>query len=131
VFYYYRIASVDNNGNVSEPSPIYAARPVDTAAPAPPVWETARWNDDGTAILLAWTLADAAHEILVQRRSPESGNLWFAVSTWLPAGSETYRDFGARTTETNLYRLQVRSASGNLNTVYNEIDVSPFTGDSL
>ncbi|MEO8397886.1 MAG: hypothetical protein ABI700_33140, partial [Chloroflexota bacterium] len=128
--YAYRIAAVDSSGNVSEPSPIYTARPVDTAAPEPPTWRGARWNDEASAVLLRWTLADGTQETLIQRRSPSEGGLWFSITPWLPAGTRLYSDIGATATVTNAYRLRVRSVSGNLNLNYNEIEVNPPTGEA-
>lgn len=127
--YAYRLAAVDQNGNVSEPTPVYMARPVDTAAPIPPEWHEARWTDDASAVLLGWTLADETYEILIQRSSPEMGSVWFSISSWLPAVTNTYTDPTAVAAATNTYRLRVRSASGNLNAIYNEIQITPPTGE--
>ncbi len=129
--YYYRVAAVDTSGNFSEPSPIYAARPVDTAAPAPPIWRGARWNDDASAVLLRWTLTDESHETLIQRSSSESGGIWFSVTPWLPSGAQTYADITAAANADNVYRLRVRSASGNLSVEYSEIKVNALTGGAI
>ncbi|MFN8561627.1 MAG: hypothetical protein U0703_08415 [Anaerolineae bacterium] len=126
--YAYCLAAVDSSGNVSKPSPVGMARPVDTAAPAPPEWGVARWNDDASAVLMRWRLADETHETLIQRSAPETGGIWLAVTGWLPAGTRAYADAGATAAETNTYRLRVRSASGNLSVEYNEIVVDAVTG---
>ncbi len=125
--YYYRLAAVDTNGNVSEPTSTRAGRAVDTSVPVPPDWIDAQWNEDQTAIDLTWSLTDVSQEVLVQRRTLLGGEIWLAATGWLPPGESTFQDANARTYETYLYRLAVRSASGNLNTTYNEITVLPLT----
>jgi hypothetical protein len=68
---------------------------------------------------------------MIQRSSPEMGSVWFSISAWLPAGTNTYADPTAEAGVTNTYRLRVRSASGNLNVIYYEIQITPPTGELL
>ncbi|MCC7205743.1 MAG: hypothetical protein IT323_00460 [Anaerolineae bacterium] len=127
--YHYRIAAIDTNGNLSRPSALAAGQAVDTSIPAPPEWRSARWHNAGVGILLRWTLAEEAHEAMMQRSSPQTGGLWLSITGWLPAGTERYADLTADASLTNAYRLRVRSASGNLSDSYNEIEVSPAAGE--
>jgi hypothetical protein len=80
--------------------------------------------------LLSWVLADEAQETLIQRSTPAGGGLWLPVTPWLASGTQFYSDTSAAADVTHRYRLRVRSASGNLNREYNEIEVSAPTGDA-
>jgi hypothetical protein len=41
--YFYRVAAVDRNGNVSAATPLLTARVADSRPPQPPVWERSAW----------------------------------------------------------------------------------------
>jgi hypothetical protein len=123
--YFYRLAAVDTNGNVSEPTSTRAGRAVDTSVPEPPEWIGAEWNEEQTGIDLVWNPAEVTHQVLVQRRSQLGGVVWLAVTGWLPPGESKFYDPNVSTYETYTYRLAVRSISGNQNTAYNEVTVLP------
>ncbi len=119
--YYYRLAAVDTNGNVSDATETQAERAVDTTPPDPPTWVSAEWNAEETAIELEWVLADANHEVLVQRATIGSDN-WVSVAGWLPNGTGAYSDATPYSPESSVYRLKVREPSGNISKIYPQIN---------
>ena len=58
--WFYRLAAVDTAGNVSAPTGVLRARPIDTEPPEPPTWiraERVPGSGDGTALAdLGWTV---------------------------------------------------------------------------
>src|SRR5262249_13065185 len=84
--YYYRIAAVDMNGNVSAPSSIVSVRVADNVPPSPPAWERMEWvriDSGGTvyayddpvaqsyapAVALTWLADTIVAESVVERKS--------------------------------------------------------------
>ena len=122
--YYFRLAAVDLNGNVSEPTPVQTARPIDTGFPAPPVFTEALWqgSDPDLEIRLAWEPPQANSQILVQRCTGSSPS-WTSLSNWLPSDNQGYTDNTARPHQSYTYRIQVKSAVGLLNQDFNVITV--------
>jgi hypothetical protein len=151
--YYYRVAAVDTNGNVSEPSRVLRARVSDSIPPIPPLWERAEWIrldsdaneyafDDPAAqafpaaVVLTWLADQLAAEATLERRG-QYDKVWFAVATIdepLDAsdlGAEdarryTYYDMSASASLENNYRVRLKSRAGLINTkLFNETSVQP------
>lgn len=123
VIFHYRVAAVDEAGNVSEASDAVAASAYDQTPPEPPMWISAAWNVRGDAIDLSWSLPSSDLQTIVLRRRPDA---WQSVSQWLPAGEDVFRDSGADSTVENRYRLRVRNRAGNVNIAYLEMSVAPL-----
>jgi len=115
--YYYRIAAVDTNQNVSTPSGILHGRAIDTSVPDPPTWGPAKTGTEPDSVQLSWTHPDTHLTCLVQRR-PVAAKEWENITAWLPRGEYTYLD-GARTGDTYEYRLSVMNEAGQVNTQFN------------
>jgi hypothetical protein len=107
VSFYYRVAAVDTEENVSDPSATVQGRAVDDALPvAPPL--TVEWTN-GTPPLAhaSWT---ATEETILQRRVAISP-VWDTITDWLPAGAHTLDD-PINPDFPWFYRLQVRKPTG-------------------
>jgi hypothetical protein len=123
--FYYRVAAVDDAGNVSAASPAAAGRATDTTPPAPAAWQDARWmrldaagNErpwaDTTpglapAVRLEWTGEDPAFESLLQRRTGPTA-LWRTVASWVRV--EIYRDGDVDPGAEYEYRVLTRKPNG-------------------
>jgi hypothetical protein len=116
--YYYRIAAVDTNGNVSLPTALIAARTIDTKPPNAPTWTNIAWitDADGKAVQLAWQIDESGLTCTVQRR-PLGGGIWIAVSDELGATAPPYDfEFLDRSADPGVayeYRLLAKDLAGN------------------
>jgi hypothetical protein len=151
--YYYRLAAVDTNGNVSEPTRLLSARVADSFPPNPPVWERWEWvrlDADGNeyayddpaaqgfpaAIALAWLADQLVAEATLERRS-QYDQVWAAVATLLEpvdasdpesenARRFAYDDQAVSTSLRHTYRVRLKDKVGKINTrAFNEVTVSP------
>ena len=149
--WYYRVAAVDRAGNVSAPTAVVKARPVDVLPPDPPEWVRAerakRRASDGMllppdapedpadrytpAVALEWTVAEDQATCMVERQA--SGERIFAArSGWLAASGGPRRfawvDDGADPARVLTYRIRARDAAGNEQRyTWNPVEV-PLTG---
>lgn len=154
VTYYYCLAAIDDNGNRSEPTPVRAARAVDTLPPEQPQWERAEWirldprgneygYDDPEAvaagyrahIALQWLAAESGTTATVERNM--GGRTWMPITQALSpvdpsdldreeARRFRYYDAGAGIDGPNRYRIRLQDQAGNINlTAAEEIEVSP------
>jgi len=116
--WYYRVAAVDAAGNVSTPTAVVKARPVDTRPPNPPVWLVAEWIVDevGDAVRLMWRADEESLTCVLQRR-PLGGGVWQAVSPPIGAtGSRRDFEFVDRSAVPGAdydYRVSTQDAAGN------------------
>ncbi len=95
--WYYRVAAVDTNGNMSPPTPILSVRVADTLPPNPPLWERSEWvrldssgneysYDDpnaqtfAPAVALLWLADEVAAEATVERKEQYS-QVWISIAT--------------------------------------------------
>lgn len=108
VTFYYRLAALDDAGNVSDPSPMLAARAFDEALPAIPAL-SASWSTPAppAQAVLAW-MAD--EETLLERRDVQ-GLVWDPVGTWRVPGTYTL-SLSLDATFSWMFRLRVRKATG-------------------
>jgi hypothetical protein len=127
----YRVAAVDGAGNVSEPTAVVAARPVDTYPPEPPQWVRAE-RDPATgppAVALEWTTGETGVVCRVERRLSRE-RIFTARTGWLgPADGATsfaWRDEEVARTVEATYRIRARDAAGNeQRLVWNPVIVPP------
>lgn len=127
--YYYRLAAVDTNGNVSEACTVKSAQAYDLTPPAPPSWESAAWKDtdtDSPYIALAWSFADTPLPTLVQRKV-WGKETWRSVSGWLSSEVASWNDTTASTQSVYRYRLTVQGSNGVTNDEYVECEIRPPT----
>ncbi len=142
---YYRLAARDTFGNVSQATPVFAGRAIDTTPPESPEWEAVEWRkirgSDGA--LLAWSetedpadtytpvvclrcLAEEAGLEFVVERKASDGLFWTRVGTWTEADDTsdpeaedarrfTTQDSSADTGTAYSYRVRVRDGAGNVN----------------
>ena len=150
---YYRVAAVDTAGNVSAPTAVLKARPVDTGAPDPPKWTRAervkRRGSDGAllppeapedpaevytaAVAFAWTVAEDGVTCMLERRL--SGERLFTARTgWLePTGGDRrfagLDDDRVDPARAAVYRVRARDAAGNEQRyAWNPVAVAPAGG---
>lgn len=138
----YRIAAVDTTGNVSVPTAVATARPVDTVPPNPTVWRSAEWGRDGRrpAVILAWEVDESGLRCRLERRA-DIARTWTSLTGWLAAEEPRAHDDAAHafrhvdaTADPGrrwFYRVRVRDASGNLATGMVElfVDAREEAGD--
>ena len=134
--WYYRVAAVDRSGNVSRPTAVLKARPVDSEPPAPPDWvrveRVKRRARDGAllpphapedpteryrpAVALAWTAAEDGVACMLERRVAGE-RVYTARSGWLAPdrGRRTFAwvDDGVDPGREASYRVRPRDAAGN------------------
>lgn len=125
--YWYRIVAVDNAGNISQPCTPAQASALRLTPPTPPMWVTALWKSDGTAVDLQWAPSEAGLESLIQRRLGLSGR-WKTITSWLESSVDTFSDSEADPNADNYYRIKVRDSGGNINADYLPRLVPPKTG---
>jgi hypothetical protein len=119
---HYRIAAVDDAGNVSNPSPPVAVQAHDDSRPAPPLWGPSTPANGG--LQLSWTLADTSHVALVQRRDPTAyPPEWTNVTSWLAADTQLAIDTTRIDDRTYVYRIRVRDAGGVTNRDFVELEI--------
>ncbi|MEP7310475.1 MAG: hypothetical protein ABJA98_33645 [Acidobacteriota bacterium] len=152
--YFYRVAAVDANGNVSPPTSILTVRVADSTPPSPPRWERAEWItrdrsggefafDDPKAqgrgyrpaVALGWLADERLAAATVERRGPYE-RLWRPVATVAqpvnatdPDGEDARRflcyDETAVPTLGYTYRIRAKDLAGNINTLaFNEVTVA-------
>jgi hypothetical protein len=118
--WYYRVAAVDAAGNVSAPTAVVKAQPVDTRPPNPPAWILAEWTVDaaGDGVRLMWRADERSLTCVLQRR-PLGGGVWKAVSPPIRAtASPRDFEFVDRTAVPGVaydYRVSAQDAAGNPN----------------
>ena len=151
--YYYRIAAVDRNGNVSGPTPLLTARVAESIPPKSPVWERAEWvrlDPEGgehalddpaaqefpAAVALTWLADEILAEATVERRS-QYEKLWSGIVTLTEAVDASdpeadnarrfiFYDRAAAPALRYSYRIRARDGGGNLNTqAFNVTSVAP------
>lgn len=115
---YYRLVAIDSSGNVSRLSQSMKARSYDTIPPGLPVWSTAPTpGSDATGAFVDLAFGappgDADAQIRIQRRQTGSP-AWTPLTSWLPAGTTTYRDHAVDAAGAYSYRLQALDRAGNL-----------------
>ena len=149
--YYYRVAAVDTNGNVSEPTPLLSARVADSIPPNPPDWERSEWVrldasgneykfDDPTAasydpaIHLTWLADEVVTQATVERKGPFD-RIWRDIALVEdpiddsdPSSDDarrfTYYDSEASVTQTYSYRVRLQDVAGLINIKsFNEVSV--------
>lgn len=119
---YYRIAAIDDAGNVSMASAPVAVQAYDDSRPAPPVWGAGAPTSEG--LQLTWTLDDAAHVAMVQRRDTTVYPLhWTNLTSWLTAGTQHVVDKSREAGRSYVYRIRVRDARGTLNRDFHELEI--------
>lgn len=118
--YFYRMAAVDENGNMSLPTSILQGRAIDTSVPPPPTWEQPQAGPEPETIVLSWTHNDTNLTCLVQRRELSATD-WQNLSAWLPRGEYSYSDEQRDSTVAYEYRLLVIDANGRTNDQFNLI----------
>lgn len=112
--WHYRLAAVDLAGNVSAPTAVVRARPIDTEPPDPPVWRTATRLRD-TAVALAWLAGEDGVVCMVERQRDRDRS-YTARTGWLPPvyGPRGFAwqddDPGAGAVS---YRIRARDVMGN------------------
>jgi len=104
VSFFYRVAAVDQSGNVGA-SLAVTARAHDETLPVPPVPEVA-WAAGGAEV--RWSGAD---ESLLQHRVPVEGQ-WYSLTAWLPPGDQSYLHDAADRSSAQEYRLWARRPTG-------------------
>ncbi|MFI7546058.1 fibronectin type III domain-containing protein [Actinoplanes sp. NPDC049599] len=113
----YRLAAVDASGNVSAPTPVLRARPVDTIPPNAPAWVSAEWS--GAVVVLVWVGDETGLTCQVERRA-DRGHTWTRLTGWLRPGVEDrrfrYADGSADPASRWIYRVRARDAAGNVAT---------------
>ncbi len=131
--WFYRVAAVDDAGNVSPPTQVVAARAIDTYPPEPPRWIRAeRDSADPAVVHLVWTVAEDGVVCMVERRLP--GERIFTASTgWLPptrgARSFAWQDPVAGPSTEATYRIRARDAAGNEQRMaWNPVTVTAMEG---
>ncbi|HEX2079265.1 MAG TPA: hypothetical protein VHG08_16180 [Longimicrobium sp.] len=117
---YYRLVAMDDAGNVSAPSPVFAGRAFDDSRPPPPTWEPPVAGTLPGEITLSWTSAIPDLRCLVQRRRAGAAT-WEVVSSWLPRGTYVYTDQGRSPSLQYEYRLRVMDPEGKLNQEYDHL----------
>lgn len=118
--YYYRLAAVDTNGNVSEPTRTLQCRAIDTAVPVPPTWEVPQAGPEPDTVLLAWLHADENLTCLVQRREANTVD-WLNLTGWLPRGEYVCMDSLRAAGIQYEYRLLVMDLAGRVNTEFEQL----------
>jgi hypothetical protein len=118
--YYYRLAAVDANGNVSLPTRTLQGRAIDTEVPAPPTWEAPQIGPEPDSILLSWVHADNTLTCLIQRRDVDAEE-WANLTGWLPRGEYGYNDAQREISAVYEYRLLVIDKNGRTNDRFNLI----------
>jgi hypothetical protein len=121
VTFYYRVVTVDQAGNVSQPSQAIAGRASDDPHPAPPVWNQPLMDDPAPgAVTLSWNAADRGLSSLVQRQLV-GAVLWDNLSGWLARGDYRMVDDSRLKGVPYRYRLLVLDRAGNRNVAYSEL----------
>ena len=132
--WYYRVAAVDTDGNVSAPTAVAKGRPIDTRAPDPPQWvraeRGARRGRDGVA--LEWTVSEDDVSCLVERRlagerifSARSGRLTATDG----ARGFVFVDLDDAPAREATYRIRARDAAGNEQRyAWNPVTLAPAGG---
>jgi hypothetical protein len=149
--YFYRIAAVDDNENISLPTEVLHTRIPDTTPPDPPAWERVEWvriDTDGMAydyddllaaafdpaISLQWLAQESNLIALLERRN--IGSEWWAPLTdWIePQDASNPDDEAARRfswidktaipSQGYEYRVNLVDPAGNVNRAFeiNEVD---------
>ncbi len=148
--YFYRVAAVDENENVSLPTEILRSRATDTTPPAPPAWERSVWiriDVDGAeydyddpaasefepAIALQWLAEEPKLTALLERRN--TGSEWWTPATeWIEphdsSNPETedarrfsWTDDTAAPGQAYEYRVKLADLSGNASRAFDVINV--------
>jgi hypothetical protein len=117
--YYYRLAALDENGNVSLPTKVMQARVYDTYVPPPPTWNPPQIDTASNTAQLTWTHDDASLSCLVQRRVPNISS-WVSASDWLARGQYEFTD-SDRYEPAYEYRLLVMDEAGRRNSEYETV----------
>ncbi|HVD27597.1 MAG TPA: hypothetical protein VNC79_03740, partial [Mycobacteriales bacterium] len=150
--WYYRVAAVDIAGNVSAPTAVVKARPVDVLPPDPPSWVRAvrvkRRGSDGAvlprdapedpadtytpAVACEWTAAEDQVTCMLERQA-EGERIFTARTGWLgPTGGPrrfVWVDDGAEEARVLTYRVRPRDAAGNEQRyAWNPVRVPPAGG---
>ena len=117
--WFYRLAAVDTAGNVSAPTGVLRARPIDTEPPEPPTWiraERVPGSGDGTALAdLGWTVDEDGVTCLVERRR-DRDQIFTSRTGWLVPAAGT-REFAWLDDDPGpgvvTYRIRARDVTGN------------------
>jgi hypothetical protein len=111
---YYRVAAIDDAGNVSNASLPVAVQSYDDSRPSPPVWGPSAPTNEG--LHLTWILDDDSHFALVQRRDTTVyPTQWMNLTSWLGTDTQQIVDKGREVDRTYVYRIRVRDVQGVLN----------------
>jgi len=118
--FYYRLAAVDDAGNVSPASAVVTGRAFDDSRPDPPTWNPPGADPTSNAILLSWSSEVLDLRCMVQRRTAVE-NSWKNLSGWLERSLYSYEDHDRITGRTHIYRLRVMDSGGKSNRTFNEL----------
>jgi hypothetical protein len=131
--FFYRLAAVDDSGNVSMPSSYFAGQAYDYSPPIEPTWERSEWvklDSAGNihpwndmmgelveAVALVFTTSQANVSALIERQN----GIWRSATPWVrkpdfDKASKVWRftfyDRNARPTEPQHYRARLMSSAG-------------------
>jgi hypothetical protein len=117
--WFYRLAAVDTAGNVSAPTGVLRARPIDTEPPEPPTWvraERVPGSGDGTGLVdLAWSVGEDGVTCLVERQR-DRDQIFSSRTGWLVPAVGT-RGFAWLDDDPGpdavTYRIRARDVTGN------------------
>jgi hypothetical protein len=112
--------AVDEAGNLSAPTPVFAARAFDNARPPPPTWNPPGPGLGPDDVALSWNSPIPNLRCLVQRRIHGAG-LWEPASGWLARGAYAFTDTARTAGLSYDYRLRVMDDTGRTNNTYNEL----------
>jgi hypothetical protein len=126
--YHYRMTSRDSAQNESAPTSDSICSAFDVTPPSPPIWIAGQWVDQsGTLVVsLSWHPVETGTDVMVQRKESNPTALWSDISQWLDDSQSSWVDTGARPYLGYTYRLRGRSAAGNTNVTWSELNVASF-----
>jgi hypothetical protein len=113
---YYRIAALDTDANLSQPSSPTSGRAFDDSFPDPPVWNAPALQPDGTSLLLSWQPAPGVR-YRVERRATTKDS-WQLITGWLDPVTTEFADTGRGSQAAYDYRLNAVDDRGLFSKTY-------------